>query len=197
MIIADMNAPSRPHGLTAWSVWLLRATALLMWGLLMASLGSIELLRERPTLIPANWHRVLGPVWFLTSVWALVIFWIRSGVPKEVEQQEAGPVLLFAGAIGFLAWQDRQPWAVALIGPICALFFWLRGKLRRQLLLILMFGWVLASIVAFRLPLTNQLRFDCVFVFGGLATAFDGVLLFFGKLRSLEESTERLSPDHP
>ena len=188
---------TKPHGFGAWAVWLLRATAPMTWGLFMASLGGIELLREHPTLIPTSWKSSIELVWFLLSIWVLVIFWIPSGIPKNLEKKGEWPILLCAVAVGFLAWQDRQSWAMALVGPVCALFFWFRGKVRGQLLLVSMFGWILASIIVFRLPWPNQDRFGFVFVLGGLATALDGVLVFVGRLRNLEESAEHLSPDHP
>lgn len=177
MDAAMLGDPRKERGLLARASWYLRASHLLMWGLMVAVLGTYELLIDR---FPASpWRGAMGFAFWLSQLWLLWALW--PGTPTEITGKPyrgEGEVLVYALSSGFFIWQRDHIWVVLAWSIVSALFFLRIAVFRRKPSTIAAIGWILSGVVALFVEWPNGQKFFLVVLLGGLSTVFQGVVEF-------------------
>jgi len=185
-----MEAPTKSHRVR-WRVkWCLHKGHLFIAGLFMAILPAQGIAEQRYPKMTWFWLLLL-PFWG----WYLYAGWPRELTSESSEcdvPPSAGVVLLWIPLYFVMYWQRAHVWAIVGIGTVSALVIALIIKdVYKSSPWLVFIGWTIAIPLAFLLKWPNGQRFMFVLMFGGLATAFYG-LLFFG--RALAKMRKPLRP---
>lgn len=171
-----------------WGAWLdlwLRASHLLLGGVVMAIYAGDELLRERFPDLANSWR---GPVVLANTFACLWLLWALSRKSTELKHPNTAFVTaLFILGYVVTAWQREHLWAVIAISAVGAIGFVQLAKLYQRPFVIAIAGWILAGISVMYLLWPNAQRYLLVIVLGSLGNALQGAFDLPQKLRTLEE----------